>query len=120
METKGWSSQPPARSMRNGMVITVRSAVVERAVRPGVRGTVQDQVFYAVFFAQLALGQQVAVFVDNQEIGLDFLEFFEKVQHPRTTRDKGLFHTAQRLDHVQPFIFVVDRDAPFQVVYGFV
>ena len=54
------------------MVVTVRREVVERAVRPGVRGAVQDQVFDAVFIAQLAFGQQVAIFVDDQDIRVGF------------------------------------------------
>ncbi len=33
-DTNGWSSHPPARSMRNGIVHALRSAVVLRAGRP--------------------------------------------------------------------------------------
>ncbi len=33
METNGWSSHPPARSMRKGMLHSVRSAVVDLAGR---------------------------------------------------------------------------------------
>ena len=89
-------------------------------LQAGVRHTVQLDILYAALGTQPALLVAAAVGVHHEHVRTHCIHRLHEVQHAAARVDEGIRHIADGLDHIQAFLFRIDRLAVLQLLDGLV
>jgi len=102
-DTNGWSSHRPRD--RCGTEWCTRCGAPSCFGRQAaVRQPPEDEVLDAHLAAQLRLALVGAVFVDDEDVGLDLAELVHEVEQSHAAADAALLHAPERVDEVLPLV----------------